>query len=471
MIGFSTIALIHGRVVPWTGLLTVAGNQNEPRCKMIRISARVAAVFLGTGLVVGGFFFQSARAQAPSGAAVALTGARLIDGTGRTPLEQAALLVTNGRVAAVGAPGAIRIPDGAVRVDLSGKTIVPGLINAHAHVNADRESTLPVRDQLVAQLRLYAQYGVTTIHSLGDDGQESVKLRDEQEHGTLDRARLYVAGPNVTAKTPDEGRQNVDRVAAMKVNIIKTRVDGPDNSPTRMAPDVYRAIIDQAHQRGLRVAAHMYYLKDGHGLLDAGVDVLAHSIRDGDVDQRLMADLKRRNVGYIPTLTRDLSVFVYETTPAFFTDPFFLRGVAAYRKQMTQVSDPAYQEKTRKSEEAQTIKKALQQANRNLKLLADAGVPIAMGTDTGAQLGRWQGYFEHTELELMVKAGLTPMQTLIAATGDAARVMKLDGELGTLQPGKWADFVVLHANPLADIRNMRQIDAVWIAGRRLSDAP
>jgi imidazolonepropionase-like amidohydrolase len=94
-----------------------------------------------------------------------------------------------------------------------------------------------------------------------------------------------------------------------------------------------------------------------------------------------------------------------------------------------------------------------------------------MGTDTGAQLGRWQGFFEHTELELMVKAGLTPMQTLVAATGDAARVMKLDEQLGTLQPGKWADFIVLNANPLSDIRNTRQIDSVWIAGRRLADAP
>jgi len=90
-----------------------------------------------------------------------------------------------------------------------------------------------------------------------------------------------------------------------------------------------------------------------------------------------------------------------------------------------------------------------------------------MGTDTGAQVGRWQGYFEHTELEMMVKAGLTPMQALVAATGGAARVTKLDGQLGTLEPGKFADFVVLNANPLSDIRNTRQVESVWIAGRQL----
>jgi imidazolonepropionase-like amidohydrolase len=210
-------------------------------------------------------------------------------------------------------------------------------------------------------------------------------------------------------------------------------------------------------------------LKDAQGLLDAGVDMLAHSVRDQDVTPAFIADLKKRNVGYIATLTRDLSVFVYETTPSFFSDPFFLRGKALYGKQVAELSEPAAQEKTRNNKEAQAIKQALQQASRNLKLLADGGVPIAMGTDTGANLiGRWQGYFEHTEMELMTKAGMTPMQTLVAATGRAAQVMKLDRQLGTLQPGKSADFIVLSANPLADIRNLRQIDAIWIGGRRLA---
>jgi imidazolonepropionase-like amidohydrolase len=236
-----------------------------------------------------------------------------------------------------------------------------------------------------------------------------------------------------------------------------------------MKPDVYRAVIDEAHKRGLRVAAHMFYLKDAQGLLDAGADILAHSVRDRDVNDAFIAELKKRNVGYIATLTRDLSVFVYESAPAFFTDPFFLRGKGVYAQQVAQLSDPAAQEKMRTSKDAQSIKQALQQANRNLKLLSDGGVPIAMGTDTGANLvGRWQGFFEHMELEMMVKAGMTPMQTIVAATGGAARVMKLDAKLGTLQPGKWADFVVLNANPLTDIRNTRQIDSVWIAGRRLS---
>jgi imidazolonepropionase-like amidohydrolase len=427
-------------------------------------SIRTATAAAGLCMLVS----VSALAQT-AGAVTALTGARVIDGTGAAPIEQATILIEKGRITQVGPQQSVQIPAGAARVDVTGKTIIPGLINSHGHVDLARTSNVPPREQLLTQLRMYAQYGVTAVVSLGDDGVEAVKLRDEQEQGTLTRARIFPAGPNVVAKTAEEGRKLVDDLAAIKVSFVKTRVDGPDDSPARMAPPIYSAIIDQAHKRGFRIAAHMFYLKDARGLTDAGVDILAHSIRDQDVDDRLLADLKKRNVGYIPTLTRDLSVFVYENTPAFFKDPFFRRGISLYGPQVKQLSDPAMQEKTRASEEAKTIKVALAQANKNLKRFADAGVPIAMGTDTGANLmGRWQGYFEHTELDMMVKAGLTPMQTLVAATGGAAKVMALDRNLGTVQPGKSADLVVLTANPLTDIRNTQKIDAVWIAGQKLT---
>jgi imidazolonepropionase-like amidohydrolase len=226
-------------------------------------------------------------------------------------------------------------------------------------------------------------------------------------------------------------------------------------------------VIEQAHKDGLRVAAHLFYLEQAKGLVNAGLDIVAHGIRDQDVDSAFIAELKRRNVGYVPTLTRDVAVFEFETTPAYLDDPFFRRGIGVYRPDLDEIKKPDFQEKVRLSEEAQQTKKALQQGSRNVKLLSDGGVLVAMGTDTGASIGRWQGFNEHRELELMVKAGLSPMQALVAATASAARVLKLDQQLGTLQPGKWADFVVLGGNPLTDIRNTRQIDAVWIAGRRL----
>jgi imidazolonepropionase-like amidohydrolase len=429
----------------------------------------VAAVVCGVAVLAAWVGTRPSRAQAPSGATIAIVGARVIDGTGRAPIENATILVAGGRIQDVG-PG-VAVPANATRVDAAGKTVLPGLINAHGHVDAAKESSLPVREQLLAQLRTYAMYGVTTAYSLGSgamDTAEGVKLRDEQAQGPLDRARLFSSGPVVADATADEARRSVDRNADLKVDIIKIRVDGPDSSPTKMKPEVYRAVIEQAHKRGLRVAAHLFYLKDAMGLLEAGADVVAHSVRDQDVSPALIRELKARSVGYIPTLTRDLSVFVYESTPAFFGDPFFLRGKALYARQVSILSDPAMQAKTRANKDAQAIKVALEQATRNLKLLSDGGVTIAMGTDTGANLiGRWQGYFEHTELEMMVKAGLTPMKALVSATGDAARVMKLDGELGTLQRGRRADFVVLNANPLTDIRNMRQIHSVWIGGGRV----
>jgi len=443
---------------------------------MIRISVRLAAV-AGAALMVAAFALEPSLAQAPAGTVV-LTGARLIDGTGRPALEQATIVITNGRIEAVGAPAAVKVPAGATPINLSGKTIVPGLINAHGNLGVG-DKKLPLHDQVVRQLRLYAQYGVTSVQSLGDDGVESVKVHAEQERGTLDHARLYTAGSPVVGESVDDARQKVDKAAAMKVDMVKTRMNHltfADGSRTGsplsfrnpdMTPEVYRAVIDQAHKDGLRVAAHLFYLEQAKGLVGAGLDVVAHSIRDQDVDSAFIAELKRRNVAYIPTLTRDVAVFEFESTPAYVSDPFFTRGLAVYRTDLDEVKNPAVQEKIRGSNEAQMTKKALQQGSRNVKLLSDGGVTIALGTDSGASIGRWQGYNEHRELELMVQAGLTAMQALVAATGGAARALKLDQQLGTLQSGRWADFVVLNANPLTDIRNTRQIDSVWIAGRRL----
>ena len=128
---------------------------------------------------------------------------------------------------------------------------------------------------------------------------------------------------------------------------------------------------------------------------------------------------------------------------------------------------PGFQHRFQRATVQIRLKPALEQAKRNLKLLSDAGVPIAMGTDTGAPTGRWQGYFEHLEMEMMVEAGLTPMKVLVAATGGAAQVMKIDEQVGTLRPGRQADLLVLGANPLKDIRNTHSLEQVWIAGRKI----
>jgi imidazolonepropionase-like amidohydrolase len=402
--------------------------------------------------------------QAPS-PTVALVGARVIDGTGAAPIANAIIVVTNGRIERIGPSATVNVPAGATRIDVAGKTIIPGLVNAHGHLgHGDR--ALPMYDQIIQQLKLYPRFGVTTVYALGDDGVESVRVSEQNGKAPLDRARLYVSGERATARTVEEARQIIADRHGRRVNIIKTGI-GEGNNGDDMQPDVYAVLIDEAHKRKLRVAAHLVNLADAKGLVSAGLDVIAHSIRDQDVDAAFIAELKRRNIGYIPTLTRDLSVFQYESTPEYINDPFFLRGLPAYASQIDRVKDPALHAKIKANPGTARAKTQFNQALRNLKLLSDGGVMIAMGTDSGTGVGRWQGYFEQVEMELMVKAGMTPMQTLVASTGNAAKVMELDKEVGTLQSGKRADFVVLTADPLADIRNTRTIESVWIDGRQM----
>ena len=443
----------------------------------MRVVTRLAAVLLGTGLIWAGVSHDAPQAQVRSGGAagsaasgiVAFTNARVIDGTGAAPMEGATIVVADGRIQAVGKN--VTVPAGATRIDSAGKTILPGLINAHGHLNADMSPRV-ARERLAAQLRTYSDYGITTVQVLGiglDVVGEALKLRDESRPGggAIDHARVLIAAQSLrNLKTEQEARDWANKYADMKVDIIKMHITG---SPQDMTPAVYGALIDQAHKRGTRTAAHMFYLRDTKGLLDKGIDVLAHSIRDQPVDQATIAAIKSRNVEYIPTLTRDIATFIYESKPPYFNDPFFTREIpnSYYKGELAKLNDPANQKKIHDDDEAQMTKKALEVGRKNLKTLSDAGVIIALGTDTGTNEGQWQGYFEHIELEEMVRSGLTPMQALVAATSGAARAANVQQQLGTIAAGKQADLLVLTANPLTDIHNTRQIDSVWIAGRKL----
>lgn len=365
-------------------------------------------------------------------------------------MANATVLVRDGRIVAAGAR--VPIPATAERVDLAGKFVIPGLVNAHGHVNAARE------------LRTYAMYGTTTVFSLGGEAADVFEARRTQNVRSLDRSRVFVSGPVLTPNTPDEARTQVAGVVGQQVDFVKIRVDDNLGTAKKMPPDVYRAVIEEAHRRGSRVAAHLFYLADAKGLLTAGADLVAHSIRDGEVDEALVAQLKARNTCVVPTLMREVSTFVYESTPSWFEDPLF--KIHPDIGQVPGLLDPSRQQAMRASSAAQRYKVALDVASRNLKRLHDAGVAIAMGTDTGPA-ARFQGYFELMELELMAKAGLTPAEVLASATRTAARCMGVERDLGTLEAGKWADFLVLDANPLTDISNVRRISAVWIAGNRV----
>jgi imidazolonepropionase-like amidohydrolase len=419
----------------------------------------------GLGCLIATLLAAGARpAEAQT---TAFVGGRIIDGTGRV-IENGTVVITGARITAVG-PAATPVPAGATRVDLKGKTILPGLVNAHGHVAATSglrsDPATYTRDNLLRQLRTYAMYGVTTVFSLGDDQAAGFELRNENSTA-VDRARLFVAGAVITGDTAEAARANAVKVAEMKPDLLKIRVDDNLGTSRKMPEAAWRATIAEAHARKLPVAVHIYWLADAKATLLAGADLIAHSVRDVPVDDEFINALKSRDVCYSPTFTREISTFIYDATPSWIDDPFFLKGVE--KGVPEQLKDPKRHETIRNSgawKAGQQYKASLEVAKRNLKTLADRGVRIAFGTDSGPP-GRFQGFFEHLELEMMVEAGLTPMQAIVSATGDAARCHRKAGEFGTLAAGAAADLLILNANPIDNIRNMRSIDAVWINGKK-----
>ncbi|MEZ5526445.1 MAG: amidohydrolase family protein [Gammaproteobacteria bacterium] len=397
---------------------------------------------------------------------LAFVGARIIDGTGAAAIENGVLITEDGKIVAVGPAATTPIPPQAERIDVSGKTLMPGFINTHGHVGQvlGLEGGHYDYGNVMRQLRLYARYGVTTVNSLGDDEYEGFEIRNTTDPVRVDHARLMVAGPVLAPRSVEEAKRAVNGIADQSVNFIKIRVDDNLGRTDKMAPEIYQAIADESDKRGIPLAVHMYTLDDARATLAAGADFIAHSVRDTEVDQAFIDALKAKDVCYTPTLTRELSTFVYEGEPAFFSDPFFTREVDPAL--IATLREPERQARMRENASAQHYKtQALPMAMRNLKTLSDAGVKVVMGTDSGPAM-RFQGYFEHLEMQMMVEAGMTPMQVIQSATSVAADCMGLD-YLGSLEEGKWADVLVFAKNPLEDIHNTETLEQVWIAGNQV----
>ncbi len=391
-------------------------------------------------------------------AAAAFTDATIWDGTGRAAFV-GTLVVDSGRIVAAGED--VEPPRGASVESLEGRFVVPGLIDSHAHVTgawAPDEITDPV-ERVRDELLLYARYGVTTVNSLGDD-RPTLEARDSRQPSDAG-ARVLVSGPVIAATNPAAARAAALAAADAGVDWLKLRVDDELGTVAKMPWDAVAAVIEAGRERGLRVATHLFYLEDAKRLLEMGTGLLAHSVRDQNVDAELVDLLRASGVCYVPTLVRDVSTFVYADRPEWFEDPFFLAH--AHAGQMENTTDPSFAEGQRRA--AAAYRPALAQAQRNLKALADAGLPIAFGTDAGPT-ARFPGYFEHLELQLMVDAGLTPEQALRSATSVAADCLTL-GDVGTLEAGNRADFLVLEADPLQDIQATRRLERVYIGGRRV----
>jgi imidazolonepropionase-like amidohydrolase len=413
---------------------------------------------------------------------IALVGARVIDGTGNAPIEDATVLISGGTIQAVGESNAIRIPASYQKIDVEGKTLMPLLVDDHAHLGQTINGLDPVMDayneeNIRAQLEHLLAYGVGTIAVMGTDRELIYTLRQDQQAGKLPGAHFYTAGRGFGVKggapggagaawdvnrpdTPEEARAEVREVAAHHPSFVKIWVDDNYGRAPKMKPEIYRAIIDEAHRHQLRALAHVYYLDDAKSLLAAGIDGLMHSIRDQPVDPEGIAALKARNVLYVPTLVRDESTFIYADGPPWLGDPFFRAGVLG--TVFDKLQSTAFQRHAASDPDLGKNSDSLRMAEVNLKTLFDAGVRVGFGTDAGMP-GRFLGYFEHRELQLMVQSGLTPMEAIVCATRTAAGFLARD--FGTLQPGQRADIMVLDANPLDDIRNTEKVVGVWQEGR------
>ena len=420
---------------------------------MHRLTMRLSPAALAGALLLTGLPLVSACSAPETEQAPALTnvtvfeGARVLVGDGDV-IENAILVVDDDRLVAIGGAGSVEVPAGAARVDLSGRTVMPAIIDTHVHL---RET----RDELVEDLQRKAYYGVGVVLSLGRGSSDmAFQVRDEV---IPNAARYRTVGRGITAPEPgrteipfwisteEEARTAVQELAPRNVDMVKIWVDDRNGQFEKLTPELYGAVIDEAHQQGLRVTAHVYTLEDAKGLLRAGLDAFAHGIRDMDVDDEVVELFAERpTVVLVPNLPN----------PGVATDLSWLSGT---------IPPDELQQMQERSVDRPAAQEAFGIQARNLARLSAEGVTIGFGTDGGA------GWSPHAEMEDMVRAGMTPADVIVAATRNSADLLALD-DLGTLEAGKSADFVVLEANPLDDITNTRRIVDVYLRGTAVARA-
>src|SRR6266699_819523 len=413
-------------------------NANWPKGKFLTILFSIGLLSMVLSMVA-----------AQRGATVTVfEGARLITGDGSAPIMDSAFVVENGRFTAVGRKGQVKAPAGAARVDLTGKTVIPAIIDAHKHLAV-------TRDALVDQLQHFAYYGVGVAMSMGQDtGDVAFQVRQET---IPNAARNRSAGRGLTGpepgrteapywvKTEAEARKDVQELAQKKVDLVKIWVDDRDHTVTKLSPALYTAIIDEAHKHNLRTIAHIFTLEDAKGVLRAGIDAFAHSVRDKDIDDEFVNMMKAK--------------------PNMIVDPNLPdRGVKVDRSWLREsMAAEEFQKVQADSKDDPKAQAFFGIQSRNLRRLNASGIKIALGTDGGIP---WAA---HEEMVDMVASGMTPAQVLVASTRNAADMLQLK-DVGTVTSGKSADFVVLDANPLDDITNTRRINTVYLRGGQVDRA-
>ena len=452
---------------------------------------------LGAGLVIRGAALAAAVAGVAAGcgggdpepppaagSAVVYDGARLIDGTGRPAIGTARLVIDAGVVVAAGARDEVESPPGATVVDLTGRTVMPALVDLHGHVGFQRGLTYDAanytRENVVDHLLRYAYHGVGVVVSLGTDaGSVWRDVRREQDAGTLGGARLFTAGrglarpnagPGAAALRPsahgvtsvEDGRRYVRELAASGVSFVKIWVDDRGGSVEKLEFPLYRAIIDEAHRHGLEVVAHVFYHEDAEELVSAGVDGFAHLVRDREMDDVLVAAIVDQDVFVMPNL--GISERGRHTEPP----PWLGAPLLAETVAPAVLARASAAFTGRSADAAARAARTWEWMERSLAKLHAAGASLVLGSDSGVQ-DHFHGFSAHRELELMVAAGLRPMDAIVAATSRAADRLGLD-DTGRLTPGARADFIVLDANPLDDVANSQRIVDVYLGGAAMDRA-